>query len=96
VACLVVSGKEPVLASDGHAFQRPFRGVVVDIEEALRGVVAQRLPLVSRVRDRLAERTARQDLGACPGRLPLSGRLAGALFEWRCARRTTSAVFSWR
>ena len=38
----VVAGEEPVLAADGHALQRPLAGVVVDVQEALRGVRRER------------------------------------------------------
>lgn len=47
----VVAGEEPVLAADGHAFERPLAGVVVDVEIALRHVGGERLPLVLGVGD---------------------------------------------
>ena len=56
----VVAGEEPVFAADGHALQRPFAGVVVDVEEALRGVGAERVPLVLGVGDRRGHRAAGQ------------------------------------
>jgi len=46
--------KHPVLATDRARPQRPFRGVVVDLQAAIARVQKQRLPLVQRVVDRLA------------------------------------------
>jgi len=66
----VVAGEAPVLAADPHPPQGAFGGVVVDVEEALRGVDVQCLPLVKHVADGLGHRAARQDqllLGVQPG-----------------------------
>ena len=41
----VMSGKQPVLPADPDPPQGAFGGVVVDVEEPLRGVDAQRVPL---------------------------------------------------
>lgn len=60
-AGVVVAGEEPVLAADGDALQRPFGGIVVDVEEAFTGVGVECVPLVENVGKRLAHGTARQD-----------------------------------
>ena len=60
----IVSGEQPILTTNGDTLQRAFRRVVVDIEEALRGVTTERLPLIARVRHRLTQRTTRQNLRA--------------------------------
>ena len=57
----VMAGKQPILPSDSDPPQGAFGGVVVDVEEALRGVDLQCLPLVEHVTDGLGHGAARQD-----------------------------------
>jgi len=47
----IMSGEEPVLPPNTDPAQGAFGGIVVDVEEALRGVDVQSLPLVEHVAD---------------------------------------------
>ena len=58
----VVSGEEPVLPSQRHPLQRPFAGVVVDVQVAAGSVRGECLPLVLGVGDRLGRRAAGDNL----------------------------------
>ncbi len=53
---VIASGEEVVLASDHHHPKRPFREVIVDLENRVGSIFAQRIPLVQRVCDRLTHR----------------------------------------
>src|SRR5262245_5091303 len=63
VGAVGTAGEQPVFAAHGDVAQRSFGDVVVDVEEVIRGVTLQCLPMTQRVSDGQADQALGSTLG---------------------------------